>query len=290
LIDNCPPEIQRQIGIASFSASLRLLAEQVRAEEAGYRFILDPHVGTDIVVGVDSQVTPSVVSAMQDLVAWVTAEPTKTRLRVARRLVAEEIHQIKADPSIQRIRTRAELAYAAAIDEQTGKALAAVASFEDHVNNIAARINDLGRALDKTVDETVTRTLAALLAILVAAVVSKDVQGWPLFVASAAVAAYVIWTAIWILGGVRADVVIQGALMQEVFSDRPKKPAEAGREVANRFVQSVSHRVMVRQSILVGLAVAILIVGVLLAQYAGGSQDNEGEQRPNLEQTPSPTT
>lgn len=286
--DDSPSEVQPALRRVAISAGIRILAEQI-LNNGRERAVLDRRVGSEVLIPPAGDLTIETERWVRALIEWVMADPTNTRLRVARQVAAERADEMISSPNAGALKARLDIAYAAAVDEQTGRALAALASFEKHVMDLTARLHDLARKVDSTVDETIARTLALVLAILVASVIAKDLQGWPLLVAAGGVALYVLWTAVLVLGGVRSDVDRQGTLVGQAFSARPPALAEAGESATDAFVSGISNRVFLRQGFLVLVAVAVGIIGILLYEFAGESNPDsqmESGTEPTAATTP----
>lgn len=254
-----PSEVAPELRRASVWGGLSVLGEQVLPDGS---VIFDRRTAARITLPADREVDEHTAEWVKAAIEWVMMESNQTRLTVARQVIAENSETLAVSVDARALIARLEVAYRAAIDERTSRALTALASFN-------STMNDLARKIDSATEDSITRIIAAVLAILVGSVVAKDLQGWPLLAASFLVAAYPLWVAFSVLGGIRSDVARQRDTIKQAFPISRSQSGESPEFVGERYAKQIAERLRFRQGLAVFVALGIVIAGILLYEHAG---------------------
>lgn len=226
------------------------------------------------------------------LARWVTKDANATRLAVARRVAAERISDPFDDHADTPAETAAETAYQSAVSEHVQTALRTQLDLERSFEDVDAKVADIRDDIRGSVDQTVVRALTASLGIAVAALTVANVRGWPTVGAAEALAAYVLFTAWWVLRTLRADIANRFEPLSTVIRQRELALGRDASKAIEAWKTDLRKRVSWAQAALTVLAVAIAIGGAILGATLHRSSPQDRKQpippSPRLSDTRTP--
>lgn len=155
-----------------------------------------------------------------DLARWVTKDSNATRLAVARHVAAERIPDPLDDTVASPVVSVAEIAYQSAVSAHVQSALRTQLDLERSFQDVDGKVSDVRDGIRNAVDQAVVRALTASLAIAVASLTVSTVRGWPTVLAAAAIAAYLLFTAWWILRTMETDMASRFDALQDIIEQR----------------------------------------------------------------------
>ncbi len=288
--------IEQALAGMAVAAAASLIAEETEGEAQK-----PSRVGATTWAVPSVSVAPSTNVPIIALARWVTRDPNATRLAVARQIAAERIDDPFTVADAQPMVSAAEIAYQSAVSSHVQTALRTQLELERSFHEVDGRVSDARDALRGAVDQSVVRALTAGLGISVAALTVSEVRGWPTVCAAAAVAAYVLFTAWWILSTMRIDLTTRFDALHDVIKLRQ---LGLGTDVAKQVTcwkNGLQTRTRWAQIVLTVFAVAILgggvVLGATLSRSAANLSHQPGSQspatltpQPKSPSTPSPAT
>jgi hypothetical protein len=207
------------------------------------------------------------------LARWVAADFGETRLTVARAIAAKKVgspfEAVPAAPVLE----AAEIAYRVAIHEEVREALTQQRELETAFLELDSEVTKLRESLSSSVDQVVTRALTAALAVTIAALTARQVRGWPVTAAGAAVMVY-LWTSASYVGlSVWRNAKSRLSVAETVVSGR-------GSELGRGLAMLTGHIGRWRGEIRTQVVGSIVLLGILgLLSGVGGYLGN-GEISP----------
>lgn len=253
-----PPELRTTLAGLVGASSAWLLSEERGLEQSRP----SRRSATRWEIGKDPSRHMADATAIVELARWVARDPNLTRLEIARQIAATRILDASKAQDAAPLLEAADISYQTAIDDTVQKALQSQLELERSFQDLDSKLGDLRDTLRRSVDSTIIRTLTASLGIVIAALTVADARGWPTVLASAAVAAYVLFAAWWSLRTMRTDFTVRLEALGKLIQARAVGLGDDLGTKIDKWKTALKNRVIAAQ-------VALTVVAVIVA--AGGA-------------------
>lgn len=218
--------------------------------------------------------TSAVAPSVTRLARWVAAEPTVTRLAVARKVAAMRLTDALADDTS--VIEAADIAYRQTIDATVHQALARQAELEQTFRSIDGDLSTARSGLMNSLDQTLLRAIAGLVAIAAASAATEESSPGFIRFGSLLVAAYVLFCATVELAIARRDIDDRISGFTQLLQTRGQDLARSSITTLASWREQLERRTQHIRLVLVGAAAVIALGGLLVADAV----DHSGSTTP----------
>lgn len=265
-IDACPVPLRAGlIRAVGWSAAL-LLAEESSSDEARP----DRNATTRWRPPATPAGMPAVLPSVVALARWVSAEPSATRLAVARSVAGSRLPDPFATDGASAIVEAADIAYRHTVDSSVLTALSAQLELEQSFRSIDAEFTTVRSRLVEALDQTLLRAVAGLVAIAAAAAASDLKSAGFVRFGSLLVAGYIMFVAMIQFAMAGRDIYERLDAFEEVVMGRSGELAERVLDVLTRWRSQLRRRVRWMRWSLVAVSIVVGTGGLLVAASIDG--------------------
>lgn len=285
-VDQCPEPLSAGLIRAVGWSTAALLAEENLGDEA----VPDRNASTRWRLRPLPADTPAVVPSVVLLSRWVSAEPTATRLSVARSIAGSRLSDPFSVVDSALVVEAAEIAYRQTVDLSVRAALAAQLELEQSFRSIDAEFTTVRSHLVETLDQTLLRAAAGLVAIAAAAAATEQDSAVFIRFGSLLIAAYVGFTGTVQLAMARRDAEQRLQAFEVVIGRRGAHLASDVLTVLGDWRRQLLRRLRWMRLALVGSAVVVAIGGLVVAANVDDGSGNSGPPSTTTSTSTSPAS